>query len=330
MTTPTRAPANTTFSTADLATRTIHRRAVEALIWGIPAVNFDLMHQAQVRDAKGAINQIVYWSRLPNWKNQTLTPNPDTIYFMPFFNTKDVGPMVLEIPPADEGSITGTIMDCWQAALEDVGPAGVDKGKGGKYLIRRPATRRGARRLHLHLPSNNYQGYALLRSILKSRSDADIAKAVAYGKRIKLYPLSQAAKPPETTFVDAVDVVFDGASRTTCGSSSRSNRMVQIEPWLERDEAMIDTLQVDRHREGQAVHSGPANDRRVLEPLALRRRAWFDVRYETVVRALQPRLAVVLSRRRKLCQGVAVGLYADPTSTRSMRAASSTTSPSPA
>jgi hypothetical protein len=25
------------------------------------------------------------------WKNQYLTPNPDTIYFMPFFNTKDLG-----------------------------------------------------------------------------------------------------------------------------------------------------------------------------------------------------------------------------------------------
>ena len=46
--------------------------------------------------------------------------------------------MVLEIPPADGGSITGTIMDAWQAALEDVGPAGVDKGKGGKYLILPP------------------------------------------------------------------------------------------------------------------------------------------------------------------------------------------------
>ena len=33
MTTPTREPANMTFSTAYLATRTIHRRAVEALIW---------------------------------------------------------------------------------------------------------------------------------------------------------------------------------------------------------------------------------------------------------------------------------------------------------
>jgi hypothetical protein len=51
---------------------------------------------------------------------------------------KDAGPMVLEIPPADDGSITGTIMDCWQMALEDVGPAGVDKGKGGKYLILPP------------------------------------------------------------------------------------------------------------------------------------------------------------------------------------------------
>ena len=73
-----------------------------------------------------------------DWKNQTLTPNPDVIYLKPFFNTKDVGPIVLEIPPADEGSITGTIMDCWQAALEDVGPAGVDKGKGGRYLILPP------------------------------------------------------------------------------------------------------------------------------------------------------------------------------------------------
>lgn len=43
---------------------------------------------------------------------------------MPFIDTKDVGPVVLEIPPADEGSITGTVVDCWQLALKDVGPAG--------------------------------------------------------------------------------------------------------------------------------------------------------------------------------------------------------------
>jgi hypothetical protein len=141
--------ANRPFSAADLIARTTQRRAVEAVIWGIPAVNFDLMFQAHVRDAKGAVNQIAYWSRIPNWKNQTLTPNPDTLFFMPFFSTKDVGPLVIEIPPADDGSITGTIMNCWQEALEDVGPAGLDKGKGGKYLVTPPGftdtrTRHGA------------------------------------------------------------------------------------------------------------------------------------------------------------------------------------------
>ena len=56
--------AASTFSAADLAERTMHRRAVEAIIWGIPAVNYDLMFQSMVRDAKGAVNQILYWSRL--------------------------------------------------------------------------------------------------------------------------------------------------------------------------------------------------------------------------------------------------------------------------
>ena len=86
----------------DLARRAIERRAVEAVIWGMPVVNYDLMYQEMARKAKGEFNQIVYWSRLLDWKNQTLTPNPDVIYLMPFFNTKDVGPVVLEVPPADE------------------------------------------------------------------------------------------------------------------------------------------------------------------------------------------------------------------------------------
>ena len=76
----------------------------------MPAVNLDLMLQAMIGTAKGKSNQIAYWSRLPDWKIQTLTPNPDVIYLKPFFNTKAVGPMVLEIPPANGGSITGLLI----------------------------------------------------------------------------------------------------------------------------------------------------------------------------------------------------------------------------
>ena len=67
----------------------IERRAVEAVIWGMPAVSAELMFQA-LHEANGDFNQVVYWSRPVSWKNQTLTPNPDTTYLMPFYNTKDV------------------------------------------------------------------------------------------------------------------------------------------------------------------------------------------------------------------------------------------------
>jgi hypothetical protein len=93
----------------DPSGRATCRRAIEAINWGMPAVNLDLMLQAGIK-AGAKPNQIVYWSRLPDWKIQARTPNPDVIYLKPLFNTKDVGPMVLEIPPAGDGSITGTIM----------------------------------------------------------------------------------------------------------------------------------------------------------------------------------------------------------------------------
>jgi hypothetical protein len=220
------------------------------------------MFQAAVREAKSDFNQVIYWSRLPDWKIQTLTPNPDAIYFTPFINTKEVGPMLLEIPPADKGSITGTVMDLWQSPLEDVGPAGVDKGRGGQYLILPPGYKAPLPAGYIPLPSDTYEGYALLRSIPKSGSAADVAKAVAYGKRIKLYPLSQAAKPPATTFVDVANIVYDSTIPYDLRFFESLNRIVQAEPWLERDKAMIDQLksaQVDRHREGQTLQSRPEN-----------------------------------------------------------------------
>src|SRR4029079_13179505 len=40
-------------SAAELNNRLIHRRAVEAIMWGMPAVNLDLMLQATIGSAKG-------------------------------------------------------------------------------------------------------------------------------------------------------------------------------------------------------------------------------------------------------------------------------------
>src|SRR5262245_8228992 len=108
------------FTAAQLAERAVHRLAVEAVIWGMPAVNYERMLQAALANGANA-NQVVYWSKPVNWKNQTLTPNPDTIYLNPFYDTTN-GPMVVEIPPADaDHVIVGSFDVSWQNALADVG-----------------------------------------------------------------------------------------------------------------------------------------------------------------------------------------------------------------
>jgi hypothetical protein len=269
-----------TISPAELTARMVHRRAVEAAIWGMPIVNFDLMYQAMAR-IKGTFNQIIYWSRLADWKNQTLTPNPDSIYLMPFINTKGVGPVVLEIPPADDGTIVGSVMDCWQAAIEDVGPAGVDEGSGGKYLILPPNYKEKLPDGYIAMPSDNYQGYALLRSILKSGSAADVAKAVAYSKRIKLYPLSQAANPAPTNFVDAIDTVFDATIPYDLSLYQSLDRMVRYEPWLLRDKAMIDQLKSIGIEKGKPFKPD-SKTQEILEDAAHEAHDWIDLRYERV------------------------------------------------
>ena len=238
----------------------------------MPAVNMELMFQA-TKDAKADFNQVVYWSRLLTWKNQTLTPNLDTIYLFPCFNTKDVGPMVLEIPPAVEGpdtaSITGSIDDAWQEALEDVGPAGADKGKGAKVLT--PAARlqtEGARRLHPAAVADVHR-LAFLRSNIKGGSDADVARAVAYGKRVKFYACPRPRVPPrQVRRRDRGPVRQHHSVRSALLRTL--DRFVQREPWLERDKVMIDPLKTIGIEKGKPF-SPDANAQQILKVRRARR-----------------------------------------------------------
>ena len=51
-------------SPEELDSRATERHAFDAVIWGMPAVNYELMYQEALRNGAGP-NQIVYWGRLP-------------------------------------------------------------------------------------------------------------------------------------------------------------------------------------------------------------------------------------------------------------------------
>ena len=82
-TTDTAGASPKTFSPANIEEQVIYGRALNAVVWGMPAVNFQLFIEA-LNNAKGDYNQVVYWSGLMSSKNQTLTPNPNVIYISPF------------------------------------------------------------------------------------------------------------------------------------------------------------------------------------------------------------------------------------------------------
>jgi hypothetical protein len=222
--------AQTNLSTDELARRTIERRAVEAAIWGMPLVNTDAMRQAYFRDVGARYNDICYFSTPADWHFQVTTPNASTNYVYFNFNLKD-GPVVVEIP-----------VDAWDEPMADIGPAGEDQGKGGKYLLLPPDFKGETPPGFFALRYPTYNGYALYRAIRAGSTDADVAAALALVKKLRVYPLAQQANPPEQRFIDIHGKTFDGIANFDERFFESLNRMVQEEPVLPRDLVMMGML----------------------------------------------------------------------------------------
>jgi hypothetical protein len=268
------------YSADYLKRREAQRRAVEAVIWGMPAVNYDLMLQEMLTKTPGKVNQMIYWSRPLDWKNQTLTPNPDTLYLMSFLNTKDVGPIVVEVPPAGpEGSLNANFVNVWQAPLEDAGLLGLDKGAGLKLLMLPPSYAGQVPDGYAALYPNTHASLVLYRSNMASHGEADVAKSAAYAKRIRIYPLSQASNPPPTIFTDVKDVLFDSTIRFDASFFVHLDRIVQTEPWLDRDRVMIDQLKSIGIEKGKPFAPDPAT-KHALAAGIREAQAWMSAKYD--------------------------------------------------
>ncbi len=223
----------------ELASRTIYRRAVDAVIWGLPLVGEDSVKQAAFRDGKANYNDIVWWPKGGSWKNQSPTPNVNTRYIYWFINTRQDGPVVVEIPPAVTGaSFYGTIEDAWYVPLIDLG----FEGKGGKYLVLPPDYTGDVPDGYVAVRPNTYNTMTLLRSILASPSEADVKAGDGLVQQLKIYPLSKAANPPAQRFLDMTDIVYNGLIKYDETFFASLARVLNEEPVQPRDREMMGML----------------------------------------------------------------------------------------
>ena len=239
------------FSAKDLANRTVERRAVEAAIWGMPLVNTDAMRQAYFRDVGANYNDICYFSTPADWHFQVTTPNASTNYVYFNFNLKG-GPVVIEIPAAVGAGLLGSMIDAWDEPMADIGPAGDDEGKGGKYLLLQPDFKGEPPPGFFALRYPTYNGYALYRAIMAGSTAADLTASLALVKKLRVYPFAQQANPPEQRFIDIYGKTFDGIADFDERFFESLNRMVQEEPVQTRDlvaMGMLKSIGIEKGKE---------------------------------------------------------------------------------
>ena len=123
----------------DLSHQLAYQRGVQAAIWGMPAVSLASLRDAMVSDLGARPGDVVYMSDLPLPRHELPTANDEAPFAIVMLDLSR-GPMVVEVPPALTSgfSFTGSAVDAWMVPLADLGVAGEDRGRGGRYVFLPP------------------------------------------------------------------------------------------------------------------------------------------------------------------------------------------------
>jgi hypothetical protein len=77
-------------------------------------------------------------------------------------------------------SLFGVMMDSWQRPIAEVGLAGADGGRGGKYLVLPPNYQGDLPLGYLVAHQKTYEGYFLFRPVIAGNSESNLKKAIIY------------------------------------------------------------------------------------------------------------------------------------------------------
>lgn len=212
-----------------------YQRGIEVVNWSIPAVSM-----IRWRDAcfglGGGFNTVYWLSEVPTAKQEALTPNNQTPYSNVILNTKN-GPVVLEIPAASERTaLFGSAVDIWQEPIADIGPAGADKGKGGKYLFLPPDYNGEEIEGFINVHSKSYQINVAVRCI--PIGGATFQEAAEYAKNINAYSIEDINDPPQGQYIDMAGKHLPTLPEFDSSYFGYVKELIDTEPLQERDMVM--------------------------------------------------------------------------------------------
>ena len=246
-------PNTPAFTAEQLASRTFHRRAVDAVIWGLPLVGEDTVKQAALPRRQGELQR----HRLVAEGRRLEEPVADAQRQHPLH-------VFLHQHPEGRAGGGGTAAGRARRQLlrHDrrclVRAAGRHRLRGqGRQISGAAArlTRARCRTAISRCVPQTYNSMTLLRSILRSLSEEDVRAGDALVGQVKIYPLSKAANPPAQRLLDMTEVMFDGLIKYDETFFTSLARVLDEETGAAPRPANDGHAPAARHREGQGVQA---------------------------------------------------------------------------
>jgi hypothetical protein len=186
----------------------LFQRATQVYLWALPLISTLGMQAGSEKVFGSGYNVLPIWKQRINAKTLITTPNSDVLYAMSYVDLGRDGPLVIEAPPM----LQGILADYWQRPIPvdggkffgDIGIAGPDEGKGGKFLLLPPGYKGGVPEGYYVYRSGTYNVFIFLRGFYEDPKN--LKSAVAHLEKTKIYPLHGKATAKAMVFPDASGV----------------------------------------------------------------------------------------------------------------------------
>jgi hypothetical protein len=256
----------------DFEDRLLFHRAFEAVLWSLPAADALVMRQAAEEMGLGS-EALFYTKNRPTGKQRYITYNASAPYVFGTFTTYDT-PLVMEVPAAaGSEKFSGSIFDLWFLPMVDIGPLGNDKGNGAKYFITGPGWEGEVPAGFTHLPSRTNHIHMLFRGLSNKEGDAGWEAGREYAKTLKVYKYRGEGEPALFKFIDSSNGPFSGVPAMDLSFFNYIDQLVQEEPALEHDKAMMGLLYHIGFRRGEDFNPNE-QQRAILEDAVRAAQSW--------------------------------------------------------
>ena len=210
------------------------QRGVRAFLDTIPIASLYAMREG-LRETGSVNGTVGIFENLMDSRTLFLTANTESIYAVTWLDLKD-GPVVVESPP----NTLGIMDDFFFKYVTDLGNAGPDRGKGGKFLFLPPGYEGEVPDGYFTFRPATYGNWLIWRGF---QVDGDTKPAVASIKEnTRIYPLAKRNNPPEQKFVNLSGRAFNTIHANDFTFFEEVNEVIQEEPIESLDPEILGLL----------------------------------------------------------------------------------------